>query len=104
MAQAFQYAMSTDVMIRRHLGPGPKVVLDCACGIGTQAIGLAACGHRVVATDLSCERTSPAAPLAEERLLVAVVALAGADPAAATEVLRAWGTASLRDSFSRRSA
>jgi len=31
----------------------PLRVLDCACGIGTQAIGLALQGHRVHATDLS---------------------------------------------------
>jgi SAM-dependent methyltransferase len=28
-------------------------ILDCACGIGTQAIGLAALGHQVVASDIS---------------------------------------------------
>lgn len=28
-------------------------MLDCACGIGTQALGLAALGHRVTGTDLS---------------------------------------------------
>ena len=32
---------------------GPWSVLDCSCGIGTQAIGLALHGHRVHATDLS---------------------------------------------------
>ena len=32
---------------------GPYSVLDCSCGIGTQAIGLALQGHRVHATDLS---------------------------------------------------
>lgn len=31
----------------------PIKVLDCACGIGTQAIGLAMMGHQVVASDLS---------------------------------------------------
>ena len=31
----------------------PLALLDCACGIGTQAIGLALQGHRVSATDLS---------------------------------------------------
>jgi SAM-dependent methyltransferase len=31
----------------------PLKILDCACGIGTQAIGLARLGHRVVASDLS---------------------------------------------------
>ena len=33
--------------------PGPYSVLDCSCGIGTQAIGLALNNHRVHATDLS---------------------------------------------------
>ena len=33
--------------------PGPYSVLDCTCGIGTQAIGLALHGHRVHAADLS---------------------------------------------------
>jgi len=31
----------------------PANLLDCACGIGTQAIGFAQFGHRVVASDLS---------------------------------------------------
>jgi glycine/sarcosine N-methyltransferase len=39
--------------IREHLGPGPRSVLDCSCGIGTQAIGLAARGFAVHATDIS---------------------------------------------------
>ncbi|MFI6154989.1 ATP-binding cassette domain-containing protein [Kitasatospora sp. NPDC051170] len=42
-----------DTLIRSHLGDRPAEVLDCACGIGTQAIGLAAQGHRVTGTDLS---------------------------------------------------
>ncbi len=33
--------------------PGPYSLLDCSCGIGTQAIGLALQGHQVHATDLS---------------------------------------------------
>jgi SAM-dependent methyltransferase len=33
--------------------PSPYSLLDCSCGIGTQAIGLALQGHRVHATDLS---------------------------------------------------
>lgn len=31
----------------------PLRILDCACGIGTQSIGLAQWGHRVVGSDLS---------------------------------------------------
>lgn len=33
--------------------PGPYRLLDCSCGIGTQAIGLALLDHQVQATDLS---------------------------------------------------
>lgn len=36
----------------RGVGPGARV-LDCTCGIGTQAIGLALAGYRVTGTDLS---------------------------------------------------
>jgi SAM-dependent methyltransferase len=42
-----------DRIIEEALGPGPHDILDCACGIGTQAIGLAQRGHRLRATDLS---------------------------------------------------
>jgi SAM-dependent methyltransferase len=42
-----------DQLLRGLLGNGPLAVLDCCCGIGTQAIGLAFLGHRVHATDLS---------------------------------------------------
>jgi 2-polyprenyl-3-methyl-5-hydroxy-6-metoxy-1,4-benzoquinol methylase len=40
-------------VIWEHLGPGPRSVLDCTCGIGTQAIGLAARGFAVHASDIS---------------------------------------------------
>lgn len=42
-----------DRLVRTLLGDGPFSILDCACGIGTQAIGLALRGHHVHATDLS---------------------------------------------------
>lgn len=42
-----------DTVIRSTLGPEPATVLDCACGIGTQAVGLALRGHRVTGTDIS---------------------------------------------------
>ena len=42
-----------DKLIRSELGDAPQAVLDCSCGIGTQAIGLALRGHDVLATDLS---------------------------------------------------
>jgi glycine/sarcosine N-methyltransferase len=42
-----------DKLIRGELGNAPQTLLDCSCGIGTQAIGLALRGHDVLATDLS---------------------------------------------------
>lgn len=45
-----------DALIRTRVDPNtyPLTVLDCACGIGTQAIGLAKQGsYRVYATDIS---------------------------------------------------
>lgn len=49
-----------DASIRRQgaaldalIGQDRADVLDCACGIGTQAIGLALRGHRVTGTDLT---------------------------------------------------
>ena len=42
-----------ECVIREHLGPGPRSVLDCTCGIGTQAIGLAARGFAVHASNIS---------------------------------------------------
>jgi glycine/sarcosine N-methyltransferase len=37
----------------RDLLPGARTVLDCSCGIGTQAIGLAKLDYRVVGSDIS---------------------------------------------------
>lgn len=42
-----------DRLIRAHLDAATPSVLDCTCGIGTQALGLAALGYRVHATDIS---------------------------------------------------
>ena len=50
-----------DAVVHEALGPGPFAVLDCACGIGTQAIGLALRGHQVHATDLSPRAVARAA-------------------------------------------
>lgn len=50
---ARRQAAVLDRLIGDLLGPGPHALLDAAAGIGTQAIGLAALGHRVHATDLS---------------------------------------------------
>jgi glycine/sarcosine N-methyltransferase len=40
-------------VISREIGPGPHAILDCAAGIGTQLLGLAAHGHRMCGTDIS---------------------------------------------------
>src|SRR4051812_17762744 len=42
-----------DGFIRQNMASPAKQVLDCTCGIGTQAIALALAGYRVHATDLS---------------------------------------------------
>lgn len=43
-----------DSFLVKEMGrPGPYALLDCTCGIGTQAIGLALQGHRVHGSDLS---------------------------------------------------
>jgi len=49
-------------LIAKHTGRSSVNLLDCACGIGTQAIGFAQAGHRVVASD-----ASPAAVARAER-------------------------------------
>jgi SAM-dependent methyltransferase len=54
-------------LMERALGAGRRRVLDCACGIGTQAIGLARRGHRVAGADLSVTAVRRAAREARER-------------------------------------
>ena len=44
-------------------------ILDCACGIGTQAIGLARLGYRVTASDISDEELYRAKECAEQNHL-----------------------------------
>src|SRR5579875_1664327 len=40
-------------LLSAHTGKALPSVLDCACGIGTQALGLAQRGHKVTGSDLS---------------------------------------------------
>ena len=42
-----------DQLIRRESSANASLVLDCSCGIGTQAIGLAQRGYELFASDLS---------------------------------------------------
>ncbi|MFI6012729.1 class I SAM-dependent methyltransferase [Streptomyces sp. NPDC051243] len=60
-------AVVFDDLIRGRLGAGRHRVLDCACGIGTQAIGLARIGHQVVGSDLSAVAVARAAAEAAAR-------------------------------------
>jgi SAM-dependent methyltransferase len=53
-ASIARQAAALDEVIRAELGvDAERTVLDVACGIGTQALGLAALGYRVTASDLS---------------------------------------------------
>ncbi|WP_098010979.1 class I SAM-dependent methyltransferase [Streptomyces sp. sk226] len=58
------------------IGDDRGEVLDCSCGIGTQAIGLAMRGHRVTGTDLSPRAAARAGREAERRNLGLRVAAA----------------------------
>lgn len=47
-------AVAVDGLLRRECGGGGNLrVLDCACGIGTQLLGLARRGYRMTGSDLS---------------------------------------------------
>ncbi len=46
-------AAALDAIIRQAWGEEVQTILDAACGIGTQALGLAARGYQVAASDLS---------------------------------------------------
>ncbi|AUY52741.1 class I SAM-dependent methyltransferase [Streptomyces sp. CB01881] len=67
-----------DGLLGRCLGAGPHTVLDCSCGIGTQAIGLTLAGHQVVGSDLS--------PVAAARAATEAAARGGRLPAAAADM------------------
>lgn len=58
------------------IGQDSAEVLDCSCGIGTQAIGLALRGHRVTGTDLSPRAAARAAREAARRNLTLPTAVA----------------------------
>lgn len=63
-------------IIQEALGPGSATVLDAACGIGTQAIGLALRGYQVDASDLSGAAVSRAAAEAEQLQAAATFSVA----------------------------
>jgi SAM-dependent methyltransferase len=65
-----QQAAALDALIRQRVGPPPRSILDVSCGIGTQALGLAALGHTVTASDLSAGAVARARHEAARRSLV----------------------------------
>ncbi|MER7708453.1 methyltransferase domain-containing protein [Kitasatospora sp. NPDC097605] len=79
-AGAARQGAGLDALLRARLGDAPAEVLDCACGIGTQAIGLAARGHRVTGTDLS--------PVAAARAVLEATARGLRLPTAAADMRR----------------
>lgn len=75
-ASVARQGTALDDRVTRALGPGTYDVLDCACGIGTQALGPAALGHRVTGTDLSPVAVARAAREAAARGVPLTVAAA----------------------------
>ena len=64
-ASVRRQAGALDGVIQAELGAGRQRILDCTCGIGTQALGLAALGHEVVGRDVSARAIGRAREEAE---------------------------------------
>lgn len=62
-----QQALTLDQLIRKYAKRKTDTLLDCACGIGTQAIGLAQLGYNTTATDLSPKAIERAQQEAQQR-------------------------------------
>lgn len=54
-ASVRKQALLINEVIKSRFGKGGKEILDAACGIGTQSIGLAEIGHRITACDISLQ-------------------------------------------------
>lgn len=52
-ASVERHAVILDAVIREYFGDGVRSILDAACGIGTQTIGLAQKGYQITASDIS---------------------------------------------------
>jgi SAM-dependent methyltransferase len=52
-ASSARQAAQLDAVIQAAWGPPPRRILDAAAGIGTQALGLAALGYQVTASDIA---------------------------------------------------
>ena len=60
-------AKTLNSVISHEQPSSPLRILDCACGIGTQSLGLAALGHHLVGCDLSPAAVSRATRAARQR-------------------------------------
>ena len=69
-ASMVRQAAALDGIIRQRWGEEIRTVLDVACGIGTQSLGLAALGYQVTASDLSCGEVERARREASARGLI----------------------------------
>jgi SAM-dependent methyltransferase len=63
------HAQVLDSVMREYFGSQVHRILDAACGIGTQSIGLAQLGYDVVASDISATELDFAAQEASQRSL-----------------------------------
>ncbi len=68
-ASVKRQAAVLDGVIREFAGAHARTVLDAACGMGTQSLGLAALGYRVTASDLSAAEVKRARAEAERRAM-----------------------------------
>lgn len=68
-ASVTRQAAALDGIIREFIDPTARTILDAACGIGTQSIGLAALGYTVTASDISAAEVDRARNLAQQRQL-----------------------------------
>lgn len=65
-ATTHEQAVILDRIFRSNGFDSSATILDCACGIGTQSVGLAALGYHITASDISDAELSEAAKRAEE--------------------------------------
>jgi glycine/sarcosine N-methyltransferase len=68
-ASIARQAKAIDRLLRNELGKAQLRILDCACGIGTQAIGLSQVGHLITASDVCGKTIERARVEAQQRAL-----------------------------------
>jgi glycine/sarcosine N-methyltransferase len=76
-AATWHGAVIADVLVSSGVRP-PASILDCTCGIGTQALSLAAIGYQVTGTDISSRSVQRARAEAKSRGLYACFSVADA--------------------------